>query len=214
MDERGGAEDLDRTDVPRPDARRHEFRLSLLVAAIAVVGTLIGSLCGGVFTLLNTSNQVEATVFQSENEFLRTQRQQIYSELLTAANEVRLTSGSVSMAFDRFDGPMLLATVQDIITPLHDQEVVFTSKFAAVELIGSAPVVEPARRMVVEYSAGTETVGWLTVDLAEDDTVPADTLSARQQQFVDHFQAGMNAQEEFLTAVRDELGIPDHGNQP
>jgi uncharacterized membrane protein YciS (DUF1049 family) len=196
------------------DPRRREFRLSMLVASMAIVGTLIGSVCGGVFTLLNTSNQVAATVNQSANEFLRTQRQQIYSDLLTAANEVRLSSGAISMAFDNFEGPLLLATVRDMIGPLHDQQVRFVSKFAAVELIGSGPVVEPARRMLTEYSAGTESVGWLTVDLADDDAVPADTLSTRQQQFVEHFQAGSGAQEDFLTAVRAELGIPDLGDQP
>jgi hypothetical protein len=104
-----------------------------------------------VFTLLNTSNQVEATVNQSSNEFLRTRRQQIYSELLTAANEVRITSGSVSVAFDRFDGPDLLTMIADVLRPLPQQNIVLGSKFTAVELIGSEPVVESARRMVVEY---------------------------------------------------------------
>ena len=209
MSETENTESLERKTV-----RGRDFRLSMLMASMAVVGTLIGSVSGGAFTLLNTSNQVKATMSQSENEFLRTQRQKIYSELLTAANEVRNTSGSVSMAFDRFDGPILLATVQAVITPLHDQQVVFTSKFAAVELIGSAPAVEPARRMMVEYSAATEAAGWLTLDLAEDDIVTADALSTRQQDFVDHFRAGISAQEDFLTAVRGELGIPEHGDRP
>ncbi|MDH6293349.1 hypothetical protein [Rhodococcus opacus] len=209
MSERDGVKPPDRTDV-----RRHEFRLSMLVASMAVVGTLIGSVCGGVFTLLNTSNQVEATVNQSSNEFLRTQRQQIYSELLTAANEVSITSGSVSVAFDHFDGPYLLTVLAEVLRPLPQQNVVLGSKFTAVELIGSEPVVESARRMVVEYLAGSETVGWLSNDFATDDAVSADALSTRQQQFADHFQAGMSAQEDFLAAVRGELGIPEHGDLP
>ena len=209
MSERDGVKPPDRTDV-----RRHEFRLSMLVASMAVVGTLIGSVCGGVFTLLNTSNQVEATVNQSSNEFLRTQRQQIYSELLTAANEVSITSGSVSVAFDHFDGPYLLTVLAEVLRPLPQQNVALGSKFTAVELIGSEPVVESARRMVVEYLAGSETVGWLSTDFATDDAVSADALSTRQQQFADHFQAGMSAQEDFLTAVRGELGIPEHGDLP
>ena len=207
MSERDGVKPPDRTDV-----RRHEFRLSMLVASMAVVGTLIGSVCGGVFTLLNTSNQVEATVNQSSNEFLRTQRQQIYSELLTAANEVSITSGSVSVAFDHFDGPYLLTVLAEVLRPLPQQNVVLGSKFTAVELIGSEPVVESARRMVVEYLAGSETVGWLSNDFATDDAVSADALSTRQQQFADHFQAGMSAQEDFLAAVRGELGIPEQGD--
>ncbi|MDV6280871.1 hypothetical protein [Rhodococcus jostii] len=209
MSERDGVKPPDRTDL-----RRHEFRLSMLVASMAVVGTLIGSVCGGVFTLLNTSNQVEATVNQSSNEFLRTQRQQIYSELLTAANEVSITSGSVSVAFDHFDGPYLLTVLAEVLRPLPQQNVVLGSKFTAVELIGSEPVVESARRMVVEYLAGSETVGWLSNDFATDDAVSADALSTRQQQFADHFQAGMSAQEDFLAAVRGELGIPEHGDLP
>lgn len=209
MSERDGVKPPDRTDV-----RRHEFRLSMLVASMAVVGTLIGSVCGGVFTLLNTSNQVEATVNQSSNEFLRTQRQQIYSELLTAANEVSITSGSVSVAFDHFDGPYLLTVLAEVLRPLPQQNVVLGSKFTAVELIGSEPVVESARRMVVEYLAGSETVGWLSTDFATDDAVSADALSTRQQQFADHFQAGMSAQDDFLAAVRGELGIPEHGDLP
>ena len=209
MSERDGVKPPDRTDV-----RRHEFRLSMLVASMAVVGTLIGSVCGGVFTLLNTSNQVEATVNQSSNEFLRTQRQQIYSELLTAANEVSITSGSVSVAFDHFDGPYLLTVLAEVLRPLPQQNVVLGSKFTAVELIGSEPVVESARRMVVEYLAGSETVGWLSTDFATDDAVSADALSTRQQQFADHFRAGMSAQEDFLAAVRGELGIPEHGDLP
>ncbi|PQP26134.1 hypothetical protein [Rhodococcus opacus] len=209
MSERDGVKPPDRTDL-----RRHEFRLSMLVASMAVVGTLIGSVCGGVFTLLNTSNQVEATVNQSSNEFLRTQRQQIYSELLTAANEVSITSGSVSVVFDHFDGPDLLTVLAEVLRPLPQQNVVLGSKFTAVELIGSEPVVESARRMVVEYLAGSETVGWLSTDFATDDAVSADALSTRQQQFADHFQAGMSAKEDFLAAVRDELGIPEHGDLP
>ncbi|WP_016883485.1 MULTISPECIES: hypothetical protein [unclassified Rhodococcus (in: high G+C Gram-positive bacteria)] len=209
MSERDGVTPPDRTDV-----RRHEFRLSMLVASMAVVGTLIGSVCGGVFTLLNTSNQVEATVSQSSNEFLRTQRQQIYSELLTAANEVRITSGSVSVAFDHFDGTDLMTMIAEVLRPLPQQNIVLGSKFTAVELIGSEPVVESARRMVVEYLAGSETVGWLSTDFATDDAVSADTLSTRQQQFADHFQAGMSAQDDFLAAVRDELGIPEEGDLP
>ena len=62
MCETKSAEPLDRMAV-----RRHQFRLSMLVAAMAVAGTLIGSVSGGAFTLLNTSNQVEATVNQSSN---------------------------------------------------------------------------------------------------------------------------------------------------
>ncbi|MFV9460019.1 hypothetical protein ACNJ7E_42230 [Rhodococcus sp. NM-2] len=209
MSERDGVKPPDRTDV-----RRHEFRLSMLVASMAVAGTMIGSVCGGVFTLLNTSNQVEATVNQSSNEFRRTQRQQIYSELLTAANEVSITSGSVSVAFDHFDGPYLLTVLAEVLRPLPQQNVVLGSKFTAVELIGSEPVVESARRMVVEYLAGSETVGWLSNDFATDDAVSADALSTRQQQFADHFQAGMSAQEDFLAAVRGELGIPEHGDLP
>ena len=207
MSERDGVKPPDRTDV-----RRHEFRLSMLVASMAVVGTLIGSVCGGVFTLLNTSNQVEATVNQSSNEFLRTQRQQIYSELLTAANEVRVTSGAVSVGFDHFDGTDLLTMIADVLRPLPQQNIVLVSKFTAVELIGSEPVVESARRMVVEYLAGSETIGWLSTDFATDDAVSADTLSTRQQQFADHFQAGMSAQDDFLSAVRDELDIPEQGD--
>ncbi|QDQ91207.1 hypothetical protein FND50_10570 [Rhodococcus sp. WB9] len=209
MNEREGVKPVDRMD-----GRRNEFRLSMLVASMAVVGTLIGSVCGGVFTLLNTSNQVEATVNQSSNEFLRTQRQQIYSELLTAANEVRITSGSVSVAFDHFDGTDLLTMIADVLRPLPQQNIVLVSKFTAVELIGSEPVVESARRMVVEYLAGSETIGWLSTDFATDDVVSADTLSTRQQQFADHFQAGMSAQDDFLSAVRDELGIPEQGDLP
>ena len=209
MNERDGVTTVDRTD-----GRRHEFRLSMLVASIAVVGTLIGSVCGGVFTLLNTSNQVEATVNQSSNEFLRTQRQQIYSELLTAANEVRVTSGAVSVGFDHFDGTDLLTMITDVLRPLPQQNIVLVSKFTTVELIGSEPVVESARRMVVEYLAGSETIGWLSTDFATDDVVSADTLSTRQQQFADHFQAGMSAQDDFLSAVRDELGIPEQGDLP
>ncbi|QQZ12374.1 MULTISPECIES: hypothetical protein [Rhodococcus] len=209
MNEREGVKPVDRMD-----GRRNEFRLSMLVASMAVVGTLIGSVCGGVFTLLNTSNQVEATVNQSSNEFLRTQRQQIYSELLTAANEVRITSGSVSVAFDHFDGADLMTMIAEVLRPLPQQNIVLGSKFTAVELIGSEPVVESARRMVVEYFAGSETIGWLSTDFATDDVVSADTLSTRQQQFADHFQAGMSAQEDFLAAVRDELGIPEHGHLP
>ncbi|ANS26642.1 hypothetical protein ACVH9Z_38305 [Rhodococcus opacus] len=83
-----------------------------------------------------------------------------------------------------------------------------------MELIGSEPVVESARRMVVEYLAGSETIGWLSTDFATDDVVSADTLSTRQQQFADHFQAGMSAQDDFLSAVRDELGIPEQGDLP
>ena len=207
MSERDGV-----TTVDRMDGRRHEFRLSMLVASMAVVGTLIGSVCGGVFTLLNTSNQVEATVNQSSNEFLRTQRQQIYSELLTAANEVRVTSGAVSVAFDHFDGTDLLTMITDVLRPLPQQNIVLVSKFTTVELIGSEPVVESARRMVVEYLAGSETIGWLSTDFATDDAVSADTLSTRQQQFADHFQAGMSAQDDFLSAVRDELDIPEQGD--
>jgi hypothetical protein len=44
--------------------------------------------------------------------------------------------------------------------------------------------------------------------------VSADALSTRQQQFADQFHAGMSAQEDFLSAVRDELGIPEHGDLP
>ncbi|MDJ0416603.1 hypothetical protein [Rhodococcus opacus] len=83
-----------------------------------------------------------------------------------------------------------------------------------MELIGSEPVVESARRMVVEYLAGSETIGWLSTDFATDDVVSADTLSTRQQQFADHFQAGMSAQDDFLSAVRDELCIPEQGDLP
>ncbi|MFC9360668.1 hypothetical protein ACFTZB_29365 [Rhodococcus sp. NPDC057014] len=209
MSETKSAEPLDRIAV-----RRHQFRLSMLVASMAVAGTLIGSVSGGAFTLLNTSNQVEATVNQSSNEFLRTQRQQIYTEFLTAANEVRTTAGSVSVAFDHFDGPDLSGVMLEILGPLPRQNIVLGSKFAAVELIGSEAVVESARRMVVEYLAGAETIGWLSNDFAADDVVSADALSARQQQFADHFQAGTSAQDDFLTAVRGELGIPERGDLP
>lgn len=68
--------------------------------------------------------------------------------------------------------------------------------------------------MVVEYLAGSETIGWLSTDFATDDVVSADTLSTRPQQFADHFQAGMSAQDDFLSAVRDELGIPEQGDLP
>lgn len=209
MSETKSAEPLDRMAV-----RRHQFRLSMLVATMAVVGTLIGSVSGGAFTLLNTSNQVEATVTQSSNEFLRTQRQQIYTEFLTAANEVCTTASSVSVAFDNFDGPDLSGVMLEILGPLPRQNIVLGSKFAAVELIGSEAVVESARRMVVEYLAGAETIGWLSNDFAADDVVSADALSTRQQQFADHFQSGKSAQEDFLAAVRGELGIPGHGDRP
>ena len=194
--------------------QHNQFRVSMLVAAIAVVGTLIGSVSGGAFTLLNTSNQVEATVNQSSHEFLRTQRQEIYTEFLTAANEVCTTASSVSVAFDHFDGHDLSGVMLEILGPLPRQNIVLGSKFAAVELIGSEAVVESARRMVVEYLAGAETIGWLSNDFAADDVVSADALSARQQQFADHFRSGKGAQDDFLTAVRGELGVPAHADRP
>ncbi|MFV9431597.1 MULTISPECIES: hypothetical protein [Rhodococcus] len=124
------------------EPQRREYRLSIVVASMAIAGTLLGSVSAGVFNLVNSSEQAEAAITQSNNEFWKAQRQQVYTDFLVVADQVSQFAGQLSQALNPeipLNAEQREAAIMAATQPLTDHTVDLYAKLSAVQLLGSTP---------------------------------------------------------------------------
>ncbi|KLL95181.1 hypothetical protein NJ76_29205 [Rhodococcus sp. IITR03] len=194
------------------EPQRREYRLSIVVASMAIAGTLLGSVSAGVFNLVNSSEQAEAAITQSNNEFWKAQRQQVYTDFLVVADQVSQFAGQLSQALN----PEIPLNAEQreaaIMQPRNLSPTtlsICTPSFQPYNCWVPPQVAEAAVQVVVKVAEASKVILYLTNDQMYDlSNVATAEVARSQEEFAAQAHVTSEARAGYLEAVQTELGIP------
>lgn len=136
-------------ETPRQDTPGSP-RLTILVAAFALVGVLLGAAIGGTFTYLAADREARAAEEQSNVEFVRTQRLAAYSQFLAASEDLKRTHEEFVRLFltdvPRPSG-VKIKTVKD---PVDDAYNRVNQAASLIAIVGSSEASTLAQNILLE----------------------------------------------------------------
>jgi hypothetical protein len=124
-------------------------RFDLTVTLIAAGAALLGSLVGGGLSYLSTHQQIKAESSNSQRDFLRNQRQLVYSKLLS--DDQLYSSMEEDKSFTFAEKPtraQAFAKLDELATMSSAMHKTLLTDFASIELVASNEVVVAALALI------------------------------------------------------------------
>ena len=164
----------------------------------ALAGALVGAAAAGFFAYLTAHDQIQSQAKQSQTDFLRNQRETIYTSLISDAESLETAESDCSADFTNHDSlPQLDACASRVSSSLPK---VFSDQDAA-EVIGTTTTGNIANRLGTDLGTGERGIAAAYARAVNSAPVAPPVLPAAQAQRIHDDRV------EFIAAAHKELGV-------